>query len=243
MIDVDFKKEVETIREQIEDHLQSINENTDEIENNYSYLVDTDQRLKALENKVGAIYDMLAKLTKTDVKKSKNQIKLSARRRRRDRGRSAAPRRRRTGGPGGRRAPASRPRPASTCSASRLVSIALGRTVDVVAPQIHGVAVGPQTGGPLRVLGQTGLESPRGGLVEHPVDPAGFLPRPALIAFVRGHGCAPFSSSPVSATSSARRRLRARNRRDSTVPRLRPRTSAMPSYGSPSSSRSARTVR
>jgi predicted nuclease with TOPRIM domain len=77
LTDLDLKKEIGDMREQIDDHLQSINENTDEIENNYSYLVDIDQRLKLLETKVDSIFDMLAKLTKTDVKKTRSKIKLS----------------------------------------------------------------------------------------------------------------------------------------------------------------------
>lgn len=77
LIDIDFKKDMESFKEQFEDHLQSINENTDEIETNYSYLLDMDQRLKEMDKKVNTIFDMLAKLTKTDVKKSKNKIRLS----------------------------------------------------------------------------------------------------------------------------------------------------------------------
>lgn len=71
-----FKNEIESMRDELEDHLSSINENTSEIETNYSYLMDIDQRLALLEKKVNGIFDMLAEITRQNVKLSNVKIRI-----------------------------------------------------------------------------------------------------------------------------------------------------------------------
>lgn len=72
-----FKKEVDCLKEELEDHLTSINENTNEIETNYSYLMDIDQRLTLLEKKVNGIFDMLAQITRSNIKQTNTKIRIT----------------------------------------------------------------------------------------------------------------------------------------------------------------------
>jgi hypothetical protein len=65
------------IREELDDHLAAINESTEEIEMNYSYLIDIDQRLKFLEKKVDSIFSMLAQLTNQHPKQKLKKIRIN----------------------------------------------------------------------------------------------------------------------------------------------------------------------
>jgi hypothetical protein len=59
----DMQNCVKDMRDELDDHLAAINENTEEIEMNYSYLINMDQRLKLLEKKMDVIMSMLSKIT------------------------------------------------------------------------------------------------------------------------------------------------------------------------------------
>jgi DNA-binding CsgD family transcriptional regulator len=66
--------ELKTIKEELEDHLTSINESSDEIEHSYSYITELDERVSLMEKKLDAILSYMAKLNgnsiiSSDVKK------------------------------------------------------------------------------------------------------------------------------------------------------------------------------
>ena len=63
-----MKSNIEEIKEQVEDHLQSINENTNEIQSNYEYSMEVDEKINKLAERIDEL-SMLAGLGKK-VKKS-----------------------------------------------------------------------------------------------------------------------------------------------------------------------------
>jgi cell division protein ZapA (FtsZ GTPase activity inhibitor) len=66
---------LQDVRQELDDHLTAINENTDEIENNYSYLINIEKKLKFLEAKMEQMAAMLAKVVPQVVSEDK-PIKL-----------------------------------------------------------------------------------------------------------------------------------------------------------------------
>ncbi|MBD3259174.1 hypothetical protein GF371_00925, partial [Candidatus Woesearchaeota archaeon] len=70
-----FKQAMEELRHEMEEHLTAINENTDEIEMNYSYLLDIDKRMKFLEAKINLIEKML--LGEEKITRKTKKIKIS----------------------------------------------------------------------------------------------------------------------------------------------------------------------
>jgi len=72
----DSLKDIREIKEELNDHLVAINENTDEIEMNYSYLLDLTQRVQAMEKKLDAIFNAVSKLTIVEVEKPIQKISV-----------------------------------------------------------------------------------------------------------------------------------------------------------------------
>lgn len=58
----DIKKDVEQIKEEFNEHLDSINENTNEIQANYTYLTDLDKRISKLNDKFDEMSMMLKQI-------------------------------------------------------------------------------------------------------------------------------------------------------------------------------------
>jgi len=57
------------LKEELEDHLDAINQNTGEIQSNYEYLCNVDQKISQLNNKMDEIQKMLSKFTGKKVTK------------------------------------------------------------------------------------------------------------------------------------------------------------------------------
>jgi len=55
--------ELKTIKEELEDHLHSINDSSDEIEHNYSYLMELDERMALMEKKLDSVLSYISKVT------------------------------------------------------------------------------------------------------------------------------------------------------------------------------------
>jgi hypothetical protein len=72
-----IQNSLKSMREELDDHLAAINESTEEIEMNYSYLIDIDQRLKFLEQKMESIISILAQLTKQQPEASHKKIQIT----------------------------------------------------------------------------------------------------------------------------------------------------------------------
>lgn len=72
-----LKSELISIKEELEDHLSSINESSDEIEHNYSYIMELESRIGLIEKKVDAILNALSKITSVDIEVQKKEIRLS----------------------------------------------------------------------------------------------------------------------------------------------------------------------
>jgi hypothetical protein len=72
-----LKNELVSIREELEDHLSSINESSDEIEHNYSYLMELDGRISLIEKKLDSVLSALSKLTNVDVEVKRREINLT----------------------------------------------------------------------------------------------------------------------------------------------------------------------
>ncbi|MCK4670093.1 MAG: hypothetical protein KAT43_02725 [Nanoarchaeota archaeon] len=71
-------KAVEELRQELDEHLQAINENTSEVEMNYTYLIDMNKRLKFLESKMHVFEKILTKLTSEKISESKpKKIKIT----------------------------------------------------------------------------------------------------------------------------------------------------------------------
>lgn len=51
--------EIESVREELDEHLEAINENTTEVQQNHAYLMELDRRLTMLTAKVDSIIDLL----------------------------------------------------------------------------------------------------------------------------------------------------------------------------------------
>jgi len=78
MLDVGLSNELQGLRQELDDHLTAINENTDEIEMNFSYLINIEKKVKHLENKMDKIIFMLSKLVpETQEILPKKQINIS----------------------------------------------------------------------------------------------------------------------------------------------------------------------
>lgn len=69
--------DMQTIREELDDHLLSINENTQELEAQYSHMKAMDKRLKSLEEQFAKINDVLAKLMPNEMKQQQEQEKIT----------------------------------------------------------------------------------------------------------------------------------------------------------------------
>ena len=72
-----IKNSLKEIKEELDDHLAAINESTEEIEMNYSYLINIDQRLKLLEKKMESIFSILAQITKQKPELKLKKIKIT----------------------------------------------------------------------------------------------------------------------------------------------------------------------
>ena len=78
VLDVSLSSEMQDLRQELDDHLTAINENTDEIEMNFSYLINIEKKVKHLENKMDRIMDMLSKLMpEWEQKTAKKQIDIN----------------------------------------------------------------------------------------------------------------------------------------------------------------------
>lgn len=78
MLDVELSSGLQQIRQELDDHLTAINENTDEVEMNFSYLINIEKKVKHLENKMDRVMEMLAKIMpECEQKSSKKQIKIN----------------------------------------------------------------------------------------------------------------------------------------------------------------------
>lgn len=77
----DIKKEISQLKEESNEHLDTINENTNEIQANYSYLLDLENKINKLDDKLNEIAIILRHLVKkqtsTDDKKEIFIIKKS----------------------------------------------------------------------------------------------------------------------------------------------------------------------
>ncbi|MBW3012576.1 hypothetical protein KY325_04280 [Candidatus Woesearchaeota archaeon] len=70
-----FKQTMQELKQELDEHLSAINENTDEIEMNYSYLLELDKRMKFLEAKINLIEKML--LGDEKITQKTKKIKIS----------------------------------------------------------------------------------------------------------------------------------------------------------------------
>jgi len=70
-----FKEVTKELRHELDEHLTAINENTNEIEVNFSYLMELDKRMKFLENKINLIEKML--LGDGNISQKTKKIKIS----------------------------------------------------------------------------------------------------------------------------------------------------------------------
>ncbi|MBW3013698.1 hypothetical protein KY335_00480 [Candidatus Woesearchaeota archaeon] len=71
-------KAIAELREELDDHLQAINDNTAEVELNYTYLLDMNKRLKFIESKMQVFEKILSKLTSEKICETKKaKIKIS----------------------------------------------------------------------------------------------------------------------------------------------------------------------
>ena len=61
---------VAQIHEEFEDHLESINENTSEIQSNYEYLCELDNKITKLNERIDEIHAILSKLTGKKTRKT-----------------------------------------------------------------------------------------------------------------------------------------------------------------------------
>src|SRR3972149_3298837 len=57
------------IREEFQDHLEAINENTTEIQSNFAYLCEVDNKIAKLNDRIDDIYNVLSKMTGKKMKK------------------------------------------------------------------------------------------------------------------------------------------------------------------------------
>jgi hypothetical protein len=72
-----LKVEICSIKDELEDHLHSINESTDEIENNYSYVMELDERVKLIEKKLDVVLDFISHLKGESFDVPKIDIRLN----------------------------------------------------------------------------------------------------------------------------------------------------------------------
>ena len=63
------------IHDEFQEHLESINENTTEIQSNYTYLCELDNKIAKLNERIDEIHLILANLTAEKKKKKQNLIK------------------------------------------------------------------------------------------------------------------------------------------------------------------------
>ncbi|MBR9691525.1 hypothetical protein GOV06_01950 [Candidatus Woesearchaeota archaeon] len=61
---------VSEIQEEFEDHLQSINENTAEIQSNYEFSCELDNKITKLNERIDEVYTILSKLTGKKIRKT-----------------------------------------------------------------------------------------------------------------------------------------------------------------------------
>ncbi len=73
----ELKLELGSIKEELEDHLSSINDSSNEIENNYSYLMELDERLSSVEKKLDAVLAFAAKFEGKNLNPRPKKINLS----------------------------------------------------------------------------------------------------------------------------------------------------------------------
>ena len=62
-LDKGIKTAFTQIYDEFEDHLHAINENTSEVQENYTYLCEMDNKIAKLNERIDEIHHMLAKLT------------------------------------------------------------------------------------------------------------------------------------------------------------------------------------
>ena len=72
-----LKMEISSIKEELEDHLVSINDSTDEIDNNYSYIIEMEERMSLIEKKLDVVLDFIASVNGKSVDFPKKNIKLN----------------------------------------------------------------------------------------------------------------------------------------------------------------------
>ena len=71
-----LKQSVMSINQEFEDHLDSINENTNEIQANYEYLCDIDNKINKLNEKIEEIQLVLSKMTGESLELQPNHTKI-----------------------------------------------------------------------------------------------------------------------------------------------------------------------
>ena len=76
---IEFRTSLEGIREEFDDHLESINENTGEIQANYEYLCRLDAKIEKLGEKIEQVQHTLARFTGVPVEEDEiKEIRLTA---------------------------------------------------------------------------------------------------------------------------------------------------------------------
>ncbi|MBW3012365.1 hypothetical protein KY311_04220 [Candidatus Woesearchaeota archaeon] len=70
------KDSIKAIKEELNDHLIAINESTDEIETNYSYLLDLTQRIEVIEKRLEDIQNLLSRFVNAKLEKSTKKIRI-----------------------------------------------------------------------------------------------------------------------------------------------------------------------
>ena len=71
MIDLDLSSSLQDIRIELDDHLAAINETTDEVETNFTYLINIEKKIKFLEKKIEHINKVLEKIAPEEFKSVK----------------------------------------------------------------------------------------------------------------------------------------------------------------------------
>lgn len=77
MVKIDEKKLIRSfdrIKQELEDHLDSINDNTNEIQTNYEYLCDIDQKMSKMNERIDELHYILEKLLGSRVSLSKYSL-------------------------------------------------------------------------------------------------------------------------------------------------------------------------
>ncbi len=72
-LDINLRNSFQKIKDELEDHLQTLNENTKEIENNYEFLCELDNKIAKLTERIDDIHLMMTKI----MNQASDQISLT----------------------------------------------------------------------------------------------------------------------------------------------------------------------